>query len=312
MEVALKKRLRSFLLTPRRAWWNVQDQIDRCASEKVLVRDIRSICLMLGPYRNLTTLTAAVLFLHPNCQVLNHAGDRIIGRDELDFLSEFSSIRLDRFAQYAIKISNRGRRGTRGGSITVSHAFLSNPKILEAFERANLDIVKPHIQSLFWKESLRVSQLLRSGSFDIESALAKDERLRFMLPIRNPIDCAVSNIRTRHVRLFPGLSRESNTIEVVRAILDEIFWFADLEKAFPERFLSFTQTEVSPGLFAKVCQFLEMSSDDTWISTANDLMQVRSRYKHDQDLIEQYQAEIYARRDDYPELVDRLSVFGNS
>ncbi|MEM7479491.1 MAG: hypothetical protein AAF483_31280, partial [Planctomycetota bacterium] len=71
-----------------------------------LTRDIgecQSVCLALGPYRNLTTLTAATLFLHPNCQVLNHAGSRIYGNTEVDFLADYSRERFDRFIQFAIQ-----------------------------------------------------------------------------------------------------------------------------------------------------------------------------------------------------------------
>ena len=34
--------------------------------------DLRSVCLMLCPYRNLTTLTASMAALHEHWQVLNH------------------------------------------------------------------------------------------------------------------------------------------------------------------------------------------------------------------------------------------------
>ena len=49
---------------------------------------LRSVCLALGPYRNLTTLTAGILSLHPQCQVLNHAGVRLLPDPERNFLAD--------------------------------------------------------------------------------------------------------------------------------------------------------------------------------------------------------------------------------
>ena len=91
---------------------------DLVASRSLDIRDCETVCLALGPYRNLTTLTAATLFLHPNCQVLNHAGNRIYGNEEVDFLSNYSKERFDRFIQFATQISIQGARGDVGGSIT--------------------------------------------------------------------------------------------------------------------------------------------------------------------------------------------------
>jgi hypothetical protein len=67
--------------------------------------------MTLGPYRNLTTLTASVLFLHPNCQVLNHAGNRIFGDEELDFIANYNNEIFEAFTRYAIYISQKGTRG---------------------------------------------------------------------------------------------------------------------------------------------------------------------------------------------------------
>ena len=54
------------------------------------IEDIKTACVFLGPYRNLTTLTASVLALHPRCQMLNHAGGRIFSESELNFIENHS------------------------------------------------------------------------------------------------------------------------------------------------------------------------------------------------------------------------------
>ena len=55
--------------------------------DPAVINRVRRTAVLLGPYRNLTTLTASVLALHPQCQVLNHAGGRLLRRGALDFIS---------------------------------------------------------------------------------------------------------------------------------------------------------------------------------------------------------------------------------
>ena len=53
------------------------DVIDPGRSRCVDIKYVGYVCLTPGPYRNLTTLTVSVLYLHPDYQVLNHAGTRL-------------------------------------------------------------------------------------------------------------------------------------------------------------------------------------------------------------------------------------------
>lgn len=46
--------------------------------------DIKKLIVPLGPYRNLTTFTAAIFTLHPQCLALNHAGKRLLN-NKTDF-----------------------------------------------------------------------------------------------------------------------------------------------------------------------------------------------------------------------------------
>ncbi|MCK4791372.1 MAG: DUF616 domain-containing protein, partial [Desulfobacteraceae bacterium] len=175
------------------------------ASEAVCIDGIRRVCVMLGPYRNLTSLMASLLFLHPHCQVLNHGGDRILNDSRLDFLSNPTRDVMKRFLRYAVKISGGGKRGNYGGSITLSHAFDNKYHMREAFTTAGGILVKRNIHALVWKETLKASLHLRTHVPDMDSLLQIHEDLVFLLPVRNPLDCAVSNIRTGHAALFPGL-----------------------------------------------------------------------------------------------------------
>jgi hypothetical protein len=287
----------------------LSDVIDLRRSRKLDIHEIESVCLALGPYRNLTTLTASTLFLHSNCQVLNHAGKRIYGNKEIDFLQDFSKDKLDRFVQFAIQISTKGHRGDSGGSITYSHAFDARYKTKEIFDKVGLEATKQKIKCLFWKESLRTSNIIRERRVDLADIFRKDNRLRFLLPIRNPLDCAVSNLKTGHVNHFQGLSRNSSTREVVQAILDEIFWFANLKKEFPDRFYYFFEHEISHTMLVDLAAFLQLDSDEAWIANALSAMKINPGYEHDNTLLAFYQDYVYSKGSRFPELSQGLLAF---
>jgi hypothetical protein len=288
---------------------SLSDVIDLRMSRNLDIHDIHSVCLALGPYRNLTTLTASILFLHPNCQVLNHAGKRIYGNKQIDFLQDFSKEKLDRFLQFAIQISTKGHRGDFGGSITRSHAFDPRYKTKEIFEKAGLEAKKQRIECLFWKESLRTSNIIRERRVNLADIFRRDDRLRFLLPIRNPMDCAVSNLKTGHVNLFPGLNSNSSTRDVVQAILDEIFWFANLKRESPDRFHYFFEHDISQTMLVDLAKFLQLDPKEGWVSNALSAMKINPGYEHDQTLLSFYRDYINSRGASFPELAKGLLAF---
>lgn len=285
------------------------DVLDLRRSRQQDIRDIESVCLALGPYRNLTTLTASTLFLHPNCQVLNHAGKRIYGHKHVDFLQEFSKEKLDRFLQFALQISATGYRGDMGGSLTHSHAFDSKYKTREIVAQAGVGARKTRIKSLFWKESLRTSTVIRERRVDLGGIFETEARLRFLMPIRNPMDCALSNLKTGHVNRFPGLDRSSPTQEVVQAILDEIFWFANLRREYPGRFHYFFEYAISRTMLADLAGFLRLEPGETWIANALAAMKINPGYDHDEALVRFYRDYVKNKGASFPELAEGLQVF---
>ena len=287
----------------------VTDKIDLMLSRKLDIGHCESVCLALGPYRNLTTLTAATLFLHPHCQVLNHAGVRIYGNSEVDFLSDFSRERLDRFIQFAIRISSKGERGDVGGSITHSHAFDSNYGMKELHEKNGAELVKKDIRCLFWKESLRTSNLIREKKVDLQRIFEKEARLRFLLPIRNPMDCAISNLKTGHVEFFNGLSGSSSPLEVTQVILDEICWFAELEERFPGRFFHYFEHEISREMLSRLAVFLGLEPMESWLSNSLSAMKTKPSYEHDGELLSFYRKYVTDSFSRFPRFSEGLLRF---
>jgi hypothetical protein len=268
--------------------------------------------LTLGPYRNLTTLTASLLFLHPHCQVLNHAGKRIFGYRRIDFLSGFDRAKLDRFIQYAIHISANGRRGDYGGSITLSHAFSPSHEMKDAFKDAGGETLKKTIRCLFWKESLRTSNRIRRKRIDLGKIFEQDSRLRFLLPVRNPLDCARSNIKSGHVKIFEGLNKKSTEVQVLEAILDEFVWFAGLQSRYPDRFFYFFQHEMSREMLLGLAAFLKIDPLEDWLDTAVTAMKLKPSYKHDASMWRSYEQMVREKFNSIPEFTQGLLAFSEN
>ncbi|MBT5753374.1 MAG: hypothetical protein HOI41_00175 [Acidimicrobiaceae bacterium] len=287
----------------------VKDSFDLFASRSVDIKSCQSVCLTLGPYRNLTTLTGAVLSLHSDCQVLNHGGSRIFGRRQVDFLSSFNPERFDRFVQYALHISTGGQRGSRGGSITYSHAFDAQHAGADALAASSKQSPRGDARCLFWKEPLRTSNLIRDKNVDVSHILDVDGRLRFLLPIRNPLDCAVSNIMTGHTKLFRGLSQDAAVEDVLDAVLDEILWFFELAEGHPERFFHYFEHGISRSMLIELAAFLEIEPTEEWLRGALDAMQVNEGYTHPPKLSKYFCAAVESRFKQYPDLTASLLCF---
>lgn len=275
------------------------------------VAGVRSVCLALGPYRNLTTWTAATLFLHPHVQVLNHAGNRILDQPEVDILEDFSPEKLTRFTQYAVQLSGGGRRGDFGGSITHSHAFDEGQPMKAAYEEAGLPEVKEEIQSLFWKESLSINNQIRKRDLSPADLLAADARLRFLQPIRNPLDAAVSNIQTGHYKRLRGLRKveEPSVNRVVRAILFELKWYADNRAVMPARYFHFFEHSLSRDTFVDLAAFLDLAPDERWLDLAESATEIKPGYDHEPAIVDRYRKLVDQSFDEHPELKAGLLAF---
>ncbi|MCF7885839.1 MAG: hypothetical protein K9M80_05025 [Candidatus Marinimicrobia bacterium] len=278
-------------------------------AKDIEIDTINTLGIILGPYRNLTTLTASMLMLHPNCQVLNHAGMRIFNWRMLNFMKSPNRETLERFLRYAIYISGRGQRGNYGGSITYSHAFQYN-KMNELYAtRFGNNLIKDTIHSFVWKESLRIANFLRENNVNISNLTQKFPELRFIQPVRNPLDCAKSNLKTGKNRLFQGLSEDSQEKATVSAILDEYKWFLEIKCKNPEKYFYFMQYDFTKEMLINFAQFLEMEPDEKWINDSLDIYEMKSSYTHTPELITHYRQEVEEIFHDYPDFAEELLRF---
>jgi hypothetical protein len=279
---------------------------DLQASLDVNIASCKRVCLVLGPYRNLTTLTASTLFLHPNCQVLNHARDRVYRIPEVDFLTAYSIEAFERFIKYAIYISGKGKRGRYGGSIAYSHAFDAQYEMACIFADKELGLIKGRVDCLLWKESLEASNFIRDNNVNIDELLSLEPRLVFLLPIRNPLDCALSNLRSGHANRFRGIGEDPSIRQCLKAVLREIHWFLSLQQKHKDRFFHYYAHSVSRDMLVELACFLSLSPDEDWLRSALRVMAIGGKYSHDFDLMIDYRNIVKAIFSDMPTAAKQL------
>ena len=269
---------------------------------------IRSACIFLGPYRNLTTLTAAMLSLHPTCQVLNHSGFRIFEEGDLNFLRSYSESRFRRFLQYVIDESQGGKGGDDGGAITLSHAFRSET-VRDAYQtRFGTSLIKDQVECVVWKESLGVSNCLKDNQIDIDALLQANSQIRFLLPIRNPMDCAVSNCKTGHAKRFRNTNAD-DPHDVLRAIVDEIRWFRSWARKYPDRFFSYCQFEMDADCLRSFAEFLGLECDEQWLTDVVRCFQLTPSYDHAPDFVATFERLLVDFAQEDPDYAEKMRRF---
>ncbi|MFC1488210.1 hypothetical protein ACFL6B_00010 [Thermodesulfobacteriota bacterium] len=280
--------------------------------EDEMVESVKTACLVLGPYRNLTTLTAGIVFLHPFCQVLNHAAKRIFPIKNANFLINYSEAKFENFIKYAIYYSRVVQRDGYGGSITMSHAF-DHPIMKETYQRRYGDsLIKREIQSLFWKESMHVSNLIKQNNVNVMDLLDQNKKLRFFMPIRNPLDCAISNFQKGYAEASFLSIKDYSLPNILESILEEISWFLDLHKENPDKFFFFFENDFDRGVLLRIAEFLDIEPIDEWIKDSLDCYQIRKAYEYEPELIDTYHRLIKVHFGYHPLILEKMEKFSKT
>lgn len=268
---------------------------------------ITTVVLPLGPYRNLTTMTAALFALHPNAVVLNHAAYRVFGT-RFDPFDAPDPVRWRSFKALALRLLQHGRKSSYGGNVLLSHAFRDTALRPLYAERFADVLLKPGATSLFWKDSMRFQNRFVAGRPDLGTFLVANAEAVFLFPVRDPMDCARSNIATGRWRhLVPPQDR--SFAPVLTRILESLRWFRARERARPDRFWSFTERELGPGFFERFATFARLGPDPVWLADAPRAVQIAPRSEHspqNRDLYAGLVADIFA---DDPAMRARLERF---
>jgi hypothetical protein len=220
-----------------------------------------TVCLFYGFSRNLTTLFASLFALHPKCQVLNHSSKLILVEKD-NFLANRTPKSLEKFVKFAIKNSTKNVKGV-GGSIVTSHAFTtsySSGEISTKYqERFGGERVKDEIDCLVWKDAAHMTDYLEDNGIPALQVAAAYPEVRFILPIRNLVDCILSNV-TKH----KGRWGENSINEIVEIIVRRTAEFLEMEKKCPNQFMHFFQDEVDSNMVARLGAFMGLESSPEW------------------------------------------------
>jgi hypothetical protein len=274
------------------------------AEERATAGRISTVCMPLGPYRNLTTLTATICASHPEMMVLNHAGPRILHEADVDLLTGGEKVRR-RFLAYAVRWSQGGRSGDYGGNIRYSHAFL-HPGIDDLYRRWNGEaVIGPRVRSLFWKESMRALNHLHANGRSPREAAAERPWLRFVMPVRRPLDCAASNLATGHVAHL-DVPEDAGRLTVARYILSVIRSFAEDSATLPGAFFLFTQDELNAKTLESFCGFLGVNFELAWARDVLDTVNLTPGYAHTPADVHGYRQAVDEMFADMPDLRSRL------
>jgi hypothetical protein len=276
----------------------------RQALDRARAGDLRTAGIVLGPYRNLTTLTASVLSLHPECQVLNHAGRRTLV-DQQDFIAETTEDRFRAFCAAALEASETGKHGDYGGSILFSHAF-SNDHLKNLYrERYGDSMSKEHPRCLVWKESQWMTERIRQSPDTMDRVIEKIPETRFLLPVRNPFTCAKSNLRTGHALRINGI--EQTSVGVLEWILENAAWFAGLARQHPGRFLMVYEDDATSAIADRLLDLLEIEDDQQWRKVVDVVFDVRPvPAKHEPEMYATFERSLERWYGEFPEVAAHL------
>lgn len=243
---------------------------------------MNTICIILGPYRNLTTLTASCCMLHNQVQVLNH-GPYINENNKTNFLVQYSKNKVDNFIKEVLRIAcDEEVIPGKGGIITASHAF-KNYKIMQnVFNNKFSKISKDDTKSIVWKDSHKNTNILLKNN-NLKNLLHMDNRLKFLLPIRNPIDCAISNSNfdvSAHKKYFCKNKRRE---DILKSLFDIYKWFFEFENKYQDRFFSFFEFE-SMYFIDRFEKFACIDTDVQWKKDVENVWTIKKSYKYSNNL----------------------------
>jgi hypothetical protein len=283
------------------------------ANAAAVASRIERVALFVGPYRNLTTLSAAALALHPQIQVLNHAGERLLAQPELDFVASPDAETLRRFVAAGVEASAGGRRGDFGGSVTLSHAFDSETVRTAYAARYGTRALKDDARCFVWKESMRLQLRLMECPEGAGHLLERLPGVVLLAPFRHPLDVAVSSHATVHRSAAGGVNAQYRTMltgnpdadlrETLEGVLDAQRWVLEQRDRWPERIFFFTQWELGEDLVRRWARFLGVSEDPQFLEDATRCLVVKGARAYAPEVLDYYRQRATAKLAPWPEVL---------
>jgi len=276
---------------------------------------MKNLIIMLGPYRNLTTVTVSTISLHPEVMILNHGVEKVLGKEEIDFFTgDFSHEKVENFKQLILDTSENKSYN--------NHAFKVERMKKTFNKRYKKGKDYSAIKTLLWKETMRITNILSANKSKMQEILDERPDVKFLLPIRNPIDCTMSNANgmwkylvggvegtffNEQVSIFDNPSLSANR-RYLNIILESHAWFINLMGNYPDRFMCFFENEMTnEGTLDQICDFMNIRHSAEWKDDVRKVWVMKGPYKCGEGLKEYYKEKVSERF--FHPYVDKFNKF---
>jgi hypothetical protein len=168
-------------------------------------------------------------------------------------------------------------------------------------------ILKPDAKVLFWKDSMRILNRIREEPGRLAGLLEGVGGISLLLPVRHPIHCARSNLRTGHARHL--VARGERTLPaVLERILDIVRWACTQPELGEDRLMLLWEHEWSEGTLSALCRFCRIDDDPGWRRDTLSALPIRERRAEpdDEDLYRDLVRQKFA---DLPAIEAKLLAF---
>jgi len=160
---------------------------------------------------------------------------------------------------------------------------------------------------------MMVTNVIRNNNIDMSHFFKSNPYVRFVYPIRNPLDCAYSNVQ--HSGSIARMCYEMQAYDMLpmlEFVLQQLFWGVELAHQHPERVKLLFEPDMSErDTWASMAQHFGLSVDEQWISDLLVCGKVDPKIQaYNEKTIDRYGKKIekYFRKD-YPDIADRLLSF---
>jgi hypothetical protein len=221
------------------------------------------IILLLGPYRNLSTLISSHINFHEKIIVFNHGYERLL-ENKCDFWNICTDEYFNNFINFVKTNYLNGSRGHYGGNIIHSHAF-DEINILSKYKQNIPD--KNNYEYILIKDSGQISYDLHNNNFNnllkIETLLSNfKDKIFFIRPIRNIYKSALSNTKSGHWRIY----KCGNDLEnIIKWNINELNWINTCKNKYPKFFLYIFENNIK-NINNLFCKFLDLEVSNNLIN----------------------------------------------
>ena len=143
-------------------------------------------------------------------------------------------------------------------------------------DRYGETLLKETAKVLYWKDSQRIQNRLLENGDGISHLVNNFNNVKFLLPIRNPIHCTKSVLRSGHWKHLVS-EREANFITVLNTILTNIKSLCEHERLSNDRLLRIWEPELTTIALPKLCEFSQIKRDQQWEQQIKKTVHIRPR-----------------------------------